>query len=200
MIRRFFCWFISVGWTPEAVTAAGTIALAFLTLVLAVGTLFLWLATRRLVRESRKTAEQQLRAYVSIEGGQIRLYNARTQLRLTLPCKNFGQTPAYHLRSWTRMQLLERTANPFDRLGIDNPEMMLGPTGEMELTGYAAIGDENIAKIRRGESAIFVWGKINYIDAFDEPRYFNFRCINGIEVDQGVWAIEPHENGGYEAN
>jgi hypothetical protein len=70
-IRQFLCWFASIDWTPEAVTAAGTTALAFLTLVLAVGTFFLWLATRRLVRGSEKTARAQLRAYVFGKGFQV---------------------------------------------------------------------------------------------------------------------------------
>lgn len=81
-------------WTPEDVTAAGTVALAFLTLVLALGTFFLWLATRRLVKDSKKTAERQLRAYVFIEEGSIVL-NQFGFWNIQITFRNFGKTPAY---------------------------------------------------------------------------------------------------------
>ena len=61
---NWFMWFRAIEWTPEAVTAAATVVLAFLTFILAFGSVCLWLATRRLVRGAEDTAERQLRAYV----------------------------------------------------------------------------------------------------------------------------------------
>jgi hypothetical protein len=44
-VRQFVYLFASIDWTSETITAASTAAIAFLTLILAVGTLFLWRAT-----------------------------------------------------------------------------------------------------------------------------------------------------------
>lgn len=88
----------------EAVTAAGTIALAFLTLVLAVGTLFLWLATKRLVRGAEKTAQAQLRAYVGVDAAAIEGFGTdAARIRITI--KNAGQTPAHDLVSWMGIKI-----------------------------------------------------------------------------------------------
>jgi hypothetical protein len=94
---QFIYRFTTIDWTPEAVTAAGTIAIAFLTLVLAVGTLFLWRATRRLVQGTEKTAQAQLRAYVHITKASFR--NLGGTRNSSLNIKNCGQTPAYKMRT-----------------------------------------------------------------------------------------------------
>jgi hypothetical protein len=52
-IGQFYSRIISTNWTPEAITAAGTVALACLTFILAFGTIFLWRATIRLVNAER---------------------------------------------------------------------------------------------------------------------------------------------------
>jgi hypothetical protein len=98
-VRQIICWFASIDWTPEAITAAGTIALAFLTLVLTIGTLFLWLATRRLVRGSEKTAERQLRAYIFADNAMVIGVNSSNQF-IQATFRNSGQTPAYNVTLW----------------------------------------------------------------------------------------------------
>lgn len=98
-VKQIISWASSINWTPVAITAAGTVALAFLTLVLAAGTLFLWLATRRLVRGSEKTAERQLRAYIFSDHAKIIGFNTPHPLVIAA-FKNSGQTPAYNVIVW----------------------------------------------------------------------------------------------------
>src|SRR5262245_19756779 len=45
--------------------------LAAFTVILAVATIFLWIATRDLVREAEDTAKRQLRAYVFVSGSAV---------------------------------------------------------------------------------------------------------------------------------
>jgi hypothetical protein len=104
------CWFESIDWTPEAITAAATVVLACLTFILAFGTIFLWIATRKLVRGAEKNSERQLRAYISIVSGDVG--SAEINGAISTPPSmiaigkrpasviqflNSGQTPAYDM-------------------------------------------------------------------------------------------------------
>jgi hypothetical protein len=66
-------------------------------LVLAAGTLFLWLATKRLVRGSEKTAERQLRAYVLVSSARVHDFGIERPPKVEVVIKNSGQTPAFDL-------------------------------------------------------------------------------------------------------
>jgi hypothetical protein len=69
--------------------------IALFTFILAFSTIFLWVATRDLVRGAKKTAEQQLRAYLAIESGaRIGPHTLTPQFMLRF--ENCGQTPAYN--------------------------------------------------------------------------------------------------------
>lgn|SRR6266542_1207086 len=103
MFVDFYYWIMNVDWNSEAVTAAATVALAVLTLVLAFGTIFLYFATRRLVIGAEDTARRQLRAYVFAVRPEIGDWKDRNLSNLNplmakLIIKNTGQTPAYECR------------------------------------------------------------------------------------------------------
>ena len=52
-------------------------------------------------------------------------------------------------------------------------------------------------QIQNGVRAIFVWGRVDYVDAFKKNRHFIFRCI---ALGPGSsWPLLPHPDG-YEAN
>lgn len=187
-VRQFICWFASIDWTPEAVTAAGTIALAFLTLVLAVGTLFLWLATRHLVRGTEKTAGQQLRAYLSIEVKRHGAHNLTPQFNLF--SKNCGRTPAYNGIYWVDIKVRE---SPLGSDLITQEEKTiyrfeLPPTGGFSVWQF---NDDNIASLCARQSDEFNRGKIDFVDAFDKPHWLKFRFRYGKEcVASGNLAVE----------
>jgi hypothetical protein len=65
------------------------------------------------------------------------------------------------------------------------------------------IGDE-LAEIRAGTKAFFVWGGADYTDIFGERRFFIFKMkMSGHEhlsrEGRPVWPLKPHPLG-YEAN
>lgn len=108
MFNRIFCWFIAIEWNPETITAAATVALAFLTFVLAFGSVFLWLVTRSLVNDAAKNAEQQLRAYVSITPKIVFNWRHQTNiLQVGFDIENHGQTIASEITYDFSMMILK---------------------------------------------------------------------------------------------
>jgi hypothetical protein len=97
-------WLLS--WSAETVNTV-------LTAVLALGTLFLWAATKRLVRGSEQTAQRQLCAYIFPD-----TVVAASTGRITASFKNCRQTPAYDVVMWSKTEV---AAYPF----VEEPQ---GPT------------------------------------------------------------------------
>jgi hypothetical protein len=179
-----------VDWKPEAVTATATIVLAFLTLVLAGATLFLYLATRSLVRGAEDTAERQLRAYVSVDKARVIGVNGSQQPKAHVVIKNYGQTPAYELLHWTGMEV-ETWPHP------DNFDFVLGTLAKHTLGpgafihGYQdrflkgpprALTTEQHAGLRDKSMALYVFGEIRYKDAFRKTRFTKYKMMIGGPV------------------
>ena len=99
---RWYNWFIAIHWDSGAVTAAATIAIAFVTLILGVATWFLWRATRNLVRGHEIAVRQELRAYVSHEPGGFQWDGVSRRVKYFE--KNFGRTPAKDLGMYVSIQ------------------------------------------------------------------------------------------------
>lgn len=192
MVKQFICWFAFINWTPEAVTAAGTIALAFLTLVLAVGTLFLWFATRRLVKGSEKTAERQLRAYMNNVSTIIRNVEVGKVPEVRVEIKNWGHTPAYRVRHTGSYTLAIFPWSGTVRPPSYRSESTVGPGSNafMLLKGHT-LAAEHVAGLNDGSLAIYIEGSIIYNDAFDHDRFTNYRFWvggdRGFPPDQAMF-------------
>ncbi len=114
-----------VHYNAEGIIAGFTIILAF-------ATIFLWAATRDLVKDGRETAKRQLRAYIgvhkmkatieSIEGSDVKVV-------VSIILKNFGQTPAIvdHVHAQTEF-VAAKTG--FAALNTDRREIL--PDAEIE--------------------------------------------------------------------
>jgi hypothetical protein len=208
LVAQIVDWFCSIDWKPEAVTAAATITIAALTFILASGTLFLWLATKRMVKGGERTAERELRAYVFIKDGAVR--TDQSQFFITVVLKNFGQTPATDFSTWSDCGVYPFANIPFPKTPKASDKRtgtsIVGPTAEVTITmGFCPLGP--IDAIRKNESAIFAWGGVDYLDAFGKRRYFIFRMRMSGNEGPGpgggslpwAWALKPHPIG-YEAN
>jgi hypothetical protein len=175
LVSRLTPWLSS--WTAEEVTAAGTVALAFLTLILALGTFFLWLATRRLVWGSEKTAEHQLRAYIFPE--HVSVVAITYDPQVTLIFKNCGQTPAYDvaISSTTIVDVYPMLEEP---QGLsDPPTVFMGHLGpDMRIRSEAVpnspITSDEISAMQAGTAALCVFGAISYLDASKKRRFGTF--------------------------
>lgn len=203
IVGRWLCWFELIDWTPEAITAAATVALAFLTFVLAAGTLFLWLATRRLVRGTEKTAERQLRAFVfgqqfssapNIFDGKIKEYVFYVRW------ENVGLTPALAVRSWLSAKtypLREDREVIFDEhLKHVSAPVVLGPRGTGQ-SGFYTIPIETLIKRWRNEIAIVIWARVEYHDIFDAKILHHHEMCGLVDLIHEPSDIPPKGHPSY---
>jgi len=118
----------------------------------------------------RRTARQQLRAYISVENCYVVVESSPR--RAVVIIKNGGQTPAYEvdasIRSMIEKYPLEGTL-PNDKIGESSISPM-GPHSEDRLTVQCALHTPE-------ETVLFVYGKVSYTDAFKKIRHTEYRYI-----------------------
>jgi hypothetical protein len=150
------------------------------------------------LRLSSETAQRQLRAYIFIEGGVVRALKTnagRSLIRVEFITKNSGQTPAYSFKSWAKLEILDATIEPL----YDTPKMVdqsfdtIGPGTTREAFLSKEITNDDFARICNRNQIVRVWGRYEYKDAFEAPRYFNFFLRNGQRTNNGDWPIEAAE-------
>jgi hypothetical protein len=200
-VEKFICWFNSIDWTAEAVTAAGTVVLAVMTFVLAFGTLFLWLATRRLVRGSEKTAERQLRAYMGFDQ-TFRSTPHGIAPRFTIHFKNCGQTPAYGAVTWVEVAIKEfplktflaKTASANIYTSDLAPNL---PTHISQINDKreAELTNDQVIDFDEGRCAFYIFGGTSFTDAFGHKRNVSFIFrYDRMCVSDGYLAAEKIES------
>ncbi len=181
--------------------------IAVFTVILAIATGLLWWSTRALVLESRDTAQRQLRAYIGPFSMEMQVYPyekggfvamAHTELR------NFGQTPAYDLRtsSWCRFD--DPNALPFDQ--VQEPPVwpkagIAFPGAGLHISVPCFLSEQEVQELRDRKKLVFFWGTVKYEDAFRKKHYFKFRVVSQERtLDQGeVYRMGPHALG-YDAD
>jgi hypothetical protein len=184
-------------------TAFGTLIIAGFTVCLAFATIFLYFATRELVEGADKTAEKQLRAYVSLQSMEATIYPfeqggyvvfAHTEAR------NFGQTPAYGMTIQANATVDVPTAIPFD--DSQGNAKSAGAMTAFKDVGFQIsqtqkITAEDAQAIRDQKKIIFFWGAIKYRDAFGRDHTFRFRLIsNALTIGStSVWSMVAHPLG-----
>jgi hypothetical protein len=149
----------------------------------------LWWATWRLVTGADKTAERQLRAYVSVRAiGAHFLYEGDScRVTITYGVNNNGQTPAYQLLQFGEICNLMvptvfkiMTPLPNGPLSV----MSLGPGAEIEGTVWGIMGVRELKELGSSFKRIHVVGTTIYIDAFRKRRetQFCFYVANLAEI------------------
>jgi hypothetical protein len=126
---------------------------------------------------------RQMRAYLTVGlGGVVPQDNAtgyRFEVRMIL--QNTGNTPAYKVRSVTRIEIFPFPL-PGDfvlpELSLVDSSSILGPHQTLVLTGGIArniYSDEDVNEIEFGiHKQLFVYGIVAYEDAFGFQRKTNF--------------------------
>jgi hypothetical protein len=177
-------------------------------------TMGLWWATWRLVTGTEKTAERQLRAYVSVMKGIVTNIDGPGPIEATVTVKNSGQTPAYDLVIWGGMSIRVSSDDMIvpPEKGTPHPAI-LAPGAEVfkvektYLTSNGDITDYHRTAIKEGRATLTVHGEITYIDAFGKKRFCNYRRFCGgshpnsffIRDGKTVGRLSPSEVGN-EAN
>lgn len=178
-------WFY--GWTSsDKIAAVASLAalLQFIVLIITVSVM-------------RGTASRQLRAYVLVKDNGIDEIRFGDFPKANVNIQNFGQTPAYKVSCWCKVGIREYPlARPLPEK-TNSAVFQLGPgaTFFKSVAMKAAISYDNDTEISEGREAIYVWGRINYTDAFKRRRFTNFRFAYRGHNLNGVCTLEPCDEG-----
>jgi hypothetical protein len=195
-----FAWCRSLEWIDaERVIAIWTVVLGIATCILGIATVRLWRATDRLVEGAEKTAERQLRAYITAKEAAV-VREGDTNFRIYLKFLNTGQTPAYNFSCWHKSDVRASSWRPpfLDTSNIVGVSI-IGADAPSYATTDFVISEQDRRAIEGEGLCVFVWGRIDYHDAFERPRFLYFRMgaagkLRSVQFDsikgQG-WALVP---------
>lgn len=139
------------------------------------------------VRIMKETAERQLRAYLAIAtqsdppgaalGG---ILIEEGQISVNLFIKNCGQTPAYGMRDWCNIAVLDeplsgRIPKLWKRKVDAKSVIAPGQVITVSRKKRPGISANETYRIGMGSALIYVYGVITYKDAFFKKRYLKFR-------------------------
>jgi len=181
--------------TPEQAIANYTFWLTFFTAILGIATVWLAIYTTHLALGAKDTASRQLRAYICDVSGLATLVDGMVVINL----KNSGQTPAYNVEVYCDPPVIaQQNARPFDQSSkFAHVKTTIGAGSEFQLTRFVTqITASDLNSIQNGVCVLFVWGRVNYTDAFKKRRLFIFKCVGPAQ--NGLKLI-PHPDG-YEAD
>ena len=141
-------------------------------------------ATEASVEISKDHAMRELRAYLAVVIGdavyQERDKNLLFEGRPLLI--NSGRTPAHKIRFKARAAILpvplpkETDLPETGDLGIGETILSVQQTGSMCAVVDGFCQDDEVEAIKSGNKgkALYVWGRIDYVDIFDESHYTRF--------------------------
>jgi hypothetical protein len=169
-------------------------------------------ATRDSVKLAEATAERQLRAYVFIQDVNILLRENDTIIDVTVKFLNSGRTPGYDLRTTFKAEIKAppTTGSPYTELALPEAKSIIAPRAGIDIgPNRLVLQDGDLAGLRDGSRTLYIWGRVDYVDAFKQDRYFIFQATNGNEivntdvatgrVNWRGWAMRPSPEG-YKAN
>jgi hypothetical protein len=157
------------------------------TIVLAISTIGLWLATNKLweagerqLRHLSETAAMELRAYISVEFGQNTLQNKATRFEFRPVVVNNGSTPASDVRIASNLGLVPPAIPPnFD---YEIPKPMDGSVATLaahrdkfhQVIFHRKATRAELRLIKKGQLIFHLYGTVFYTDVFDIERKTNF--------------------------
>lgn len=136
-------------------------------------------AAESAVEVTRISAEHQLRAYIFIKDALRTRREVMDPWVIEIHIKNFGQTPAYRAEFRVSAEIIDPADEAefaFPLPEIEDLKFDLAPDHEHTtridipwLTG------EVWREFKAHRKNIFLWGRVDFVDAFGKPRWMNFR-------------------------
>lgn len=173
--------FLHLPW--EAWTAIGTVALALITLGLAIATYKLFRATVDLARDAKKSAEavpKLERAYVFaiVEGSLHHTPSGTLPAIITVTFTNHGRTPALIKGIYVNV-FLDKSAPPKlvrSASGLQEipSGLVIGAGKDLEFKYPFHLNDFIAGELDRGESIAFCLGEIEYEDVLNGRHVTGF--------------------------
>ncbi len=162
----------------ESITALSTLFIALFTLTL-------WVSTHNLWKAGERHAERELRAYVAVVPAGIGNIDPNQRLAGSIQIINGGRTPAHGMEHTAIMRMEQHPLPsnfPFPNLaGIIRPSRLVVPP-QIPFGGQIA-ADQNFTQNQiveilqapiQGGRRLYFFGQIDYVDAFDVPRWTRF--------------------------
>jgi hypothetical protein len=145
-------------------------------------TLLLWWSTRDLVVESRKTAERQLRAYISVEIGQHTLQNKALRFEFRPVVVNNGDTPASNVTIASNLGLVPPIIPPNFDYSAPKPDPATASVATIaakkdkfhQVVYYRKLTRAELRLIKKNELVFHLFGTVFYKDIFKRDRITNF--------------------------
>lgn len=142
-------------------------------------------ATGRTAGIMKENAERQLRAYVAMETAVFEIEDGIVSGYINVEIKNYGLTPAADLIVTAEYDSgpprNEAIIFPISDSATRYPKAHIPPGKLVTLHVQVLAAQIDIrmwnALARDGQRA-YLWGKIDYIDAFKEPRFTRFQMVN----------------------
>ncbi|MER8708005.1 hypothetical protein NKH49_20950 [Mesorhizobium sp. M1088] len=181
--------------------------LVLFTLLLSFATGALWWSTRKLVQGADRTAERQLRAYISVDNGPIAFRQAKRALfEFRLHITNNGLTPANNVRIISNVAITNSNIPiGFDYSLTDLPmsspfRSVTSVAPRQSMFHSRMVKRMPVSELRlisSGENIFHVWGQVIYDDIYLRNRQTNFSFIifAARRRQEAVWhRTEEHNN------
>jgi hypothetical protein len=150
--------------------------LASFTIMLALSTIFLWIATRDLVREAKGTSERELRAYLGVENVSLKLLQVGEKPEITIVVRNFGQTPAYRVTKFSDSKVGAIDLKDFpEEGGRSQTALNPGETLKTISTRDTVLTQAEYDGIKDDTIRYHFFGIVRFIDAFGKKRFVRYR-------------------------
>lgn len=128
----------------------------------------------------RSSAKRQLRAYVHLDNAWYEQTDA-TNWGVTYRIKNFGQTPAYKVKVLEAAKVVDwNNGKPAVPIATEGFSLgVMGPGGDFVDNEATLQGSATRAELETGSKAIYLVGRVDYIDAFHRKRWTTFQLYIG---------------------
>lgn len=192
------CLGVFIDTNQAAITALSTTLIALFTLTL-------WGSTRQLWLAGEIQARRELRAYVAVMPGWLNNIDPNLRMRGGFWTINGGKTPAHRAEQAAVMRIEQHPLPPnfvFPNLAAIPRVSRNVIAPNIQCVGYI-VADQNFTQTQiieilqgptQGDRRLYIFGQIDYVDAFEEPRMTQF-CISSQGSDvlvplaqQGNWA------------
>lgn len=178
----------------DRLIAWSTVALAVITFFLALFTAKLWKSTGDLAKGAEDTAKRQLRAYLSAQPNYIFSFDSTKLVEIKFTIVNHGQTPASQVQSAGFIDIFPYplpSNYPLPNLPIVSKSKSVIHPNEVFHThvfaGRLFTTNEIDQSVQGTQFRIYVFGKVNYVDAFGENRETIF--CHSVFGDQNLNAV-----------
>ncbi|MGC9953456.1 MAG: hypothetical protein ABSD21_04155 [Rhizomicrobium sp.] len=142
--------------------------------------------TAEAAKASADAVVSQLRAYIDVTV-EITDINDPGPRKVTGYIKNTGQTPAYNVVNWMAVTCF--TYPPPPTLTFERPKTIKGEPPKFVTLArdstlnmfaeFPALSAGDLEEMKAGTKAIYVWGRVDYVDVFGKPRFTSFRRAQG---------------------